>query len=151
MPTPNVSLVDLTFVPKRETSAAEVADALKAAASGPLKGILEVTEEPLVSVDFNATRSSTVDLKAIKVIEGKLVRGRSLVRQRVGLLQPDVRHRGADGEALRARRLSAGARRSPFRPGPLPARRRGNPSHFPPPSSSPPPHPSPVFFPLSIF
>jgi glyceraldehyde 3-phosphate dehydrogenase len=75
VPTPNVSLVDLTFVPKRETSAAEIADALKAAASGPLKGILDVTEEPLVSVDFNHNpASSTVDLKAIKVIEGKLVR-----------------------------------------------------------------------------
>ena len=42
---------------------------------GPLKGILEVTEEPLVSIDFNHNpASSTVDLKAIKVIEGKLVR-----------------------------------------------------------------------------
>ena len=46
-----------------------------AAASGPLKGILEVTDEPLVSIDFNHNpASSTVDLKGIKVIEGKLVR-----------------------------------------------------------------------------
>jgi glyceraldehyde 3-phosphate dehydrogenase len=76
VPTPNVSLVDLTFVPKRETSAEEVATALRnAAASGPLKGVLEVTEEPLVSIDFNhSPASSTVDLKAVKVIEGRLVR-----------------------------------------------------------------------------
>ncbi len=76
VPTPNVSLVDLTFVPRRDTSAAEIAEALKAAAAaGPMQGILEVTEEPLVSIDLNhSPASSTVDLKAIKVIEGKLVR-----------------------------------------------------------------------------
>ena len=69
-------MVDLTFVPKRDTDAGEIARALKAAAaSGPLKGILEVTEEPLVSIDFNHNpASSTVDLKGIKVLEGKLVR-----------------------------------------------------------------------------
>ena len=49
--------------------------ALRAAAEGPLKGILAVTDEPLVSVDLNHDpASSTVDLKAIKVIEGRLVR-----------------------------------------------------------------------------
>ena len=76
VPTQNVSMVDLTFVPKRDTDAGEIASALKAAAaSGPLKGILEVTEEPLVSIDFNHNpASSTVDLKGIKVLEGKLVR-----------------------------------------------------------------------------
>ena len=75
VPTPNVSLVDLTFVPGRETNADEIKAALKAAADGPLKGVLAVTEEPLVSVDFNHNpASSTVDLKAIKVLEGKLVR-----------------------------------------------------------------------------
>jgi glyceraldehyde 3-phosphate dehydrogenase len=76
VPTQNVSLVDLTFVPTRETDVATIVSALKAAAaSGPLKGILEVTEEPLVSIDFNHNpASSTVDLKGIKVIEGKLVR-----------------------------------------------------------------------------
>lgn len=76
VPTQNVSLVDLTFVPGRETSAQEINDAIKAAAaSGPLKGILACTEEPLVSIDFNHNpASSTVDLKATKVIEGKLVR-----------------------------------------------------------------------------
>ena len=75
VPTPNVSLVDLTFVPKRDTTAEELIGALKAAAAGPLKGVLVVTEEPLVSVDFNhSPASSTVDLKAVKVIEGKLAR-----------------------------------------------------------------------------
>jgi glyceraldehyde 3-phosphate dehydrogenase len=76
VPTPNVSLVDLTFVPARETSAEEVNAALQAAADdGPLKGVLGVTEEPLVSIDFNHNaNSSTVDLKATKAIEGGLVR-----------------------------------------------------------------------------
>ena len=76
VPTPNVSLVDLTFVPARETSAEEVNAALQAAADdGPLKGILGVTAEPLVSIDFNHNpNSSTVDLKATKAIEGSLVR-----------------------------------------------------------------------------
>jgi glyceraldehyde 3-phosphate dehydrogenase len=76
VPTQNVSLVDLTFVPKRETSAQEINDAIRrAAAEGPLKGVLACTEEPLVSVDFNHNpASSTVDLKATKVLEGKLVR-----------------------------------------------------------------------------
>ena len=76
VPTMNVSMVDLTFVPKRDTDAGEIAAALKAAAaSGPLKGILNCTEEPLVSIDINHDpHSSTVDLKATKAIEGKLVR-----------------------------------------------------------------------------
>ncbi|WGF86567.1 type I glyceraldehyde-3-phosphate dehydrogenase [Marinivivus vitaminiproducens] len=75
VPTPNVSLVDVTFVPSRGTSAEEVNALLKAAASGPLKGILAVTDEPLVSSDFNHNAaSSTVDLNATKAIEGELVR-----------------------------------------------------------------------------
>ena len=75
VPTQNVSLVDLTFVPRRETTAAEVNEALKAAANGVLQGVLATTEEPLVSIDLNhVPASSTVDLKATKVLEGKLVR-----------------------------------------------------------------------------
>ncbi|HWL71580.1 MAG TPA: type I glyceraldehyde-3-phosphate dehydrogenase [Geminicoccus sp.] len=76
VPTKNVSLVDLTFLPSRDTSVEEINEALKAAAaSGPLKGILNVTAEPLVSIDFNHDpHSSTVDLKATKVLEGKMVR-----------------------------------------------------------------------------
>ncbi|WP_027135951.1 type I glyceraldehyde-3-phosphate dehydrogenase [Geminicoccus roseus] len=75
VPTKNVSLVDLTFVPGRDTSVEEINGALKAAASGPLKGILAVVEEPLVSIDFNHDpHSSSVDLHATKVLEGKMVR-----------------------------------------------------------------------------
>ncbi|MEZ5846662.1 MAG: type I glyceraldehyde-3-phosphate dehydrogenase [Geminicoccaceae bacterium] len=76
VPTANVSLVDLTFQAGRDTSVEEINGALKkAAAAGPLAGVLDVTEEPLVSIDFNhAPASSTVDLKATKVLEGKLVR-----------------------------------------------------------------------------
>jgi glyceraldehyde 3-phosphate dehydrogenase len=76
VPTQNVSMVDLTFVPKRDTTVDELNAALKAAAEGgPLKGILAVTSEPLVSIDFNHNpASSTIDLHATKVIEGKLCR-----------------------------------------------------------------------------
>jgi glyceraldehyde 3-phosphate dehydrogenase len=75
VPTPNVSVVDLTFTPGRDTSVEEVNGALKAAAEGALKGILAYTEEPLVSIDFNHDpASSTVDSLETAVIEGKLVR-----------------------------------------------------------------------------
>jgi glyceraldehyde 3-phosphate dehydrogenase len=75
VPTQNVSLVDLNFVPRRETSVEEVNAALEAAAQGPLKGILNTTREPLVSIDLNHDpHSSTVDLKATKAVEGRLVR-----------------------------------------------------------------------------
>ncbi len=75
VPVANVSLVDLTFVPARATTVEEVAALLKAAAEGPMAGILTVTEEPLVSIDFNhGPASSNVDLTSIKVLEGNLVR-----------------------------------------------------------------------------
>ena len=76
VPTPNVSVVDLTFTPKRDTSVEEVNGLLKAASeSGPLKGVLAYTDEPLVSIDFNhAPASSTVDSLETAVIDGKLVR-----------------------------------------------------------------------------
>ena len=75
VPTPNVSVVDFTFVPKRQTSAEEVNEAIRAAADGPMQGVLGYHVEPLVSVDFNHdSHSSTVDLSATKVLEGKLVR-----------------------------------------------------------------------------
>jgi glyceraldehyde 3-phosphate dehydrogenase len=75
VPTPNVSLVDLTFVPGRATSVEEVNGALRAAAAGPMAGILDVTDEPLVSIDFNhCPASSTVDSLETAVIEGRLVR-----------------------------------------------------------------------------
>jgi len=76
VPTPNVSLIDLTFTPKRDTTREEVNSILKAAAdSGPLAGILEYTDEPLVSIDLNGSpASSTVDSLETAVLEGKLVR-----------------------------------------------------------------------------
>ncbi|MEQ7872536.1 type I glyceraldehyde-3-phosphate dehydrogenase [Sphingomonas sp. ASV193] len=75
VPTPNVSLVDLTFTPGRDTTKEEVNSLLKAAAEGPLKGVLDYTDEPLVSIDLNgAPASSTVDSLETGVIEGKLVR-----------------------------------------------------------------------------
>jgi glyceraldehyde 3-phosphate dehydrogenase len=76
VPTPNVSLVDLTFNPKRDTSVEEVNGVLKAASeSGPLKGILAYTDEPLVSIDLNHNpASSTVDSLETAALEGKLVR-----------------------------------------------------------------------------
>jgi glyceraldehyde 3-phosphate dehydrogenase len=75
VPTINVSLVDLTFTAKRATSAKEVNDVLRAASTGALKGILEYTEEPLVSVDFNHNPASgTVDAQLTKVLDGTLVK-----------------------------------------------------------------------------
>jgi glyceraldehyde 3-phosphate dehydrogenase len=75
VPTPNVSVVDLTFTPKRDTTAAEVNALLKAAAEGPLKGVLAYTDEPLVSIDFNHdAASSTIDSLETSVLDGKLVR-----------------------------------------------------------------------------
>ncbi|WP_308916890.1 type I glyceraldehyde-3-phosphate dehydrogenase [Jannaschia sp. LMIT008] len=77
VPTPNVSVVDLTFTAARDTSVEEVNDAVKAAAdAGPLKGILGYTDEPLVSSDFNHDpRSSIFALDQTKVMDaGKMVR-----------------------------------------------------------------------------
>jgi glyceraldehyde 3-phosphate dehydrogenase len=75
VPTPNVSVVDLVFTPGRDTTAEEVNQLLKAAAEGPLKGVLGYTDEPLVSIDFNHdAHSSTIDSLETAVLEGKLVR-----------------------------------------------------------------------------
>ena len=78
VPTPNVSMIDFKFVPKRPTSVDEVNKAIIEAATGsnsPLRGILAVNDQPLVSSDFNHNpASSTFDLKQTQVIEGRLVR-----------------------------------------------------------------------------
>ena len=76
VPVPDGSLVDLTFTPKRDTTVEEVNAVLKAASeSGPLKGILWYSDEPLVSIDIVHTpASSTVDSLETAVIDGKLVR-----------------------------------------------------------------------------
>ncbi len=76
VPVPDVSLIDLTFTPKRDTTIEEVNAILKAASeSGPLKGILAYTDEPLVSIDLmHDQASSTIDSLETAVIDGKLVR-----------------------------------------------------------------------------
>ncbi len=75
VPTPNVSLIDLVFTPGRDTTAEELNAALKAAAQGPMKGVLDYTDQPLVSSDFNHyPASSTVDSLETAVLEGKLAR-----------------------------------------------------------------------------
>ncbi|WP_010544894.1 type I glyceraldehyde-3-phosphate dehydrogenase [Sphingomonas elodea] len=76
VPVPDGSLVDLTFQPSRDTSVEEVNAVLKAASeSGPLKGVLVYTADPIVSADIVHTpASSTVDSLETAVIDGKLVR-----------------------------------------------------------------------------
>jgi len=74
VPTPNVSLVDLNFVAKRNTTAQEVNEALIAASEGKLKGIMTYTRHPLVSSDLNHDpHSATILLDQTKVIEGNFV------------------------------------------------------------------------------
>lgn len=76
VPTPNVSVVDMTFEASRDTTVEEVNAAIKAAAdSGPLKGILGYTEVPNVSIDFNHDpRSSIFHMDQTKVVAGNMVR-----------------------------------------------------------------------------
>jgi len=75
VPTPNVSAVDLVFEAARPTTMAEINDAIRAAAEGPLKGILGVTDQPNVSADFNHDpHSSVVHLDQTKVLEGSMCR-----------------------------------------------------------------------------
>ncbi len=75
VPTPNVSVVDLVFTPTRDTTKDEINGALKSAADGPMKGVLDYTDQPLVSSDFNHyPASSTVDSLETAVLEGKLAR-----------------------------------------------------------------------------
>jgi glyceraldehyde 3-phosphate dehydrogenase len=75
VPTINVSLVDLTFQPKRATTIEEINAALKAAAEGSLKGILAYTSAPLVSIDYNHdAHSSTYDATMTRIIDGGLVK-----------------------------------------------------------------------------
>ena len=76
VPTPNVSVVDLTFTANRDTTVEEVNKAIiDAAESGPLKGILGYTDQPNVSIDFNHDpRSSIFALDQTKVLDGNLVR-----------------------------------------------------------------------------
>ena len=75
VPTPDVSLVDLTVEVERETSAEAVNDAFRQAAAGPMKGILHVSDEPLVSVDYTGHwASSIVDALSTAVMGGNMVK-----------------------------------------------------------------------------
>jgi glyceraldehyde 3-phosphate dehydrogenase len=75
VPTPNVSLIDLVFTPGRATTAEELAEAVKAAADGPMKGVLGYDSIPLVSIDYNHdSRSSIVAIDKINVVDERLAR-----------------------------------------------------------------------------
>src|SRR4030042_1011618 len=75
IPTPNVSVVDLVAEVSKEVTAEEVNGALKKAAEGPMKGILQYSEEPLVSIDLNGNNDSAiVDSKLTMVLEGRMVK-----------------------------------------------------------------------------
>jgi glyceraldehyde 3-phosphate dehydrogenase len=75
VPTPNVSVVDFKFVSKRETTADEINGAIQRASAQELKGILGVTDQPNVSIDFNHdSRSSIFHLDQTRVMDGKLIR-----------------------------------------------------------------------------
>ncbi|MGD9830542.1 MAG: type I glyceraldehyde-3-phosphate dehydrogenase [Hyphomicrobiaceae bacterium] len=75
VPTPNVSVIDLKFIPGRETAVDEINTAMERAANQALKGVLGVTKEPLVSIDFNHNpHSSTFDMTQTQIVDGKLVR-----------------------------------------------------------------------------
>jgi glyceraldehyde 3-phosphate dehydrogenase len=74
VPTPDVSLVDLTCVVEKSTSIAEVNAAFAAAATGALQGVLAVSDEPLVSIDYTGNlMSSTIDSLSTNVLEGTMV------------------------------------------------------------------------------
>ena len=75
VPTPNVSVVDLSAVVEKPTTGEAINAALRAAADGPLKGILAMSDEPLVSIDFRGNpNSSIIDSAYTKVMDGDLVK-----------------------------------------------------------------------------
>jgi glyceraldehyde 3-phosphate dehydrogenase len=75
VPTPNVSVVDLTVELGKSASAEEVNGAFRKAATGPMKGVLAVTDEELVSIDFRGNAaSSVVDAPLTKVVDGNMVK-----------------------------------------------------------------------------
>jgi glyceraldehyde 3-phosphate dehydrogenase len=85
VPTPNVSVVDLVAELERDVTADEVNSALKAAAEGPLKGILAYSDLPLVSTDYNgAPVSSTIDALSTMILEGNMVKVLSWYDNEVG-------------------------------------------------------------------
>ena len=98
VPTPTVSVVDLTVRTKENTSLAEIAREMKKASKGYLKGILEVTDEAVVSSDFiHSTASSIFDQGASIELNDRFFKLVALVRQRMGLRQPPARLGGGTG------------------------------------------------------
>jgi glyceraldehyde 3-phosphate dehydrogenase len=77
VPTINVSIVDLSFIAARDTTVEEVNQVMRAAAEGPLRGLLAYTDEPLVSVDFNHDPHSSVFDATLTKVSGRLVKGSS--------------------------------------------------------------------------
>ncbi len=102
VPTPNVSMIDLTFVSKKSTTVQEVNEAIKkAASSGPLKGILGFTDQPLVSHDFNHdARSSIFDSLETQVLDGTFVRVLSWYDNEWGFSNRMLDTTGAIGKTL---------------------------------------------------
>jgi glyceraldehyde 3-phosphate dehydrogenase len=75
VPTPTVSVVDFTADVSRETSVEELNEAFRTAAAGPMKGILGVSDDPLVSTDFRGdSRSSIIDADSTMVLRGTMVK-----------------------------------------------------------------------------
>ncbi len=102
VPTPNVSMIDLTFIAGKKTSVQDVNEAIrKAATSGSLKGILGISDEPLVSHDFNHDpRSSILDSMETQVIDGDFVRVLSWYDNEWGFSNRMVDTMGAIGKTL---------------------------------------------------
>ena len=82
VPIPDGSLTDLTAILKTEASAEQINAAMKAAADGPMKGILEYTDEPLVSIDIVGNPHSCIFDSDITSVMGKMIQSCRLVRQR---------------------------------------------------------------------
>ena len=75
VPTADVSIVDLVVEVEKDTTEDEVNAAFRAAAEGPMKGVLGVSEEPLVSIDYTGdSHSSTVDALSTAVMQGRMVK-----------------------------------------------------------------------------
>jgi len=105
VPTPNVSVVDLTCVLGKTATAEDVNGALTKAAAGPMKGILQVTEEELVSIDFRGNpASSIVDAQLTKVVDGNLAKVFSWYDNEWGFSNrmKDLLHYMAQRDAARA-------------------------------------------------
>src|SRR6187397_3549207 len=105
VPTPNVSIVDFTVELQKATSADEINGALKAAANGKMKGVLEVTDEELVSIDFRGNpHSSIVDAGLTKVVDGNLAKVFSWYDNEWGFSNrmKDLLHYMAQRDAARA-------------------------------------------------